>query len=372
MEAIGTLAGGVAHDFNNILMAIMGYGALLQNDLSSDSRMHEYVEEIIKAGERASDLTQRLLAFTRKQIITPKAVELDGIIVNIEKLLARLMTEDVEMTFSLDAGESLVMADTGQIDQVLINLVTNARDALPRGGKISISTSITTPDDEFLRDNDQSTEGEYALIRVTDNGIGIPENVRKRIFDPFFTTKEVGKGTGLGLSMVYGIVKQHNGIITVESEPDRGTTFSFYLPVIQPLEKEAPSISPKLQKGKLETILVAEDDPSVRGFLAGFLETNGYKTITVSNGEEAVKEFTANRERIKLVLFDVIMPKKNGKEAYDEISRMEPCIKAIFISGYTDDVIDRKCALSDDIYMIQKPVQPSLLLSKLREALDSV
>jgi signal transduction histidine kinase/CheY-like chemotaxis protein len=371
MEAIGTLAGGVAHDFNNILMAIIGYGALLQIELPSESKLYEYVEEIIKAGDRASDLTQRLLAFTRKQIISPEPVKLDNIIVNIERLLTRLMTEDIEMSFKLEAGDAMVMADTGQIDQVLINLSTNARDALPRGGKIRISTSVTTPDTELLKQNDLQPGGEYALIRVEDNGVGIPENILQRIFDPFFTTKEVGKGTGLGLSMVYGIVKQHNGIISVESETNRGTTFSIYLPVIEPSVVEQQSMPPRLQKGKLETILVAEDDPSVRSFLKGFLETNGYRVITVSDGEEAVKEFVANRERIKLVLFDVIMPKKNGKEAFDEILRMEPGIKAIFVSGYTDDVIDWKCALKDDIFLIQKPVQPTLLLSKLREALDS-
>jgi CheY-like chemotaxis protein len=203
-----------------------------------------------------------------------------------------------------------------------------------------------------------------------DTGVGIPDDVKTRIFDPFFTTKEVGKGTGLGLSMVYGTIKQHNGIIEVESEIGQGTTLNIYLPVMDLATKDQPSKAPVLEKGKGETILVAEDDPTVRGFLKGLLENNGYNVIAVTNGEEAIKEFDTHGDLIKLLLLDVIMPKKNGKEVYDEIIRRKPDMKAIFVSGYTDDVIDWKCALEKEVFLIQKPVQPALLLSKMREALD--
>jgi len=224
-------------------------------------------------------------------------------------------------------------------------------------------------DDEFLKQHDQSGGGEYALVTVRDNGAGIDENVMGKIFDPFFTTKEVGKGTGLGLSMVYGIVKQHNGIIEVDTEVGRGTTFRIYLPLIKPVKKEQLINTPELLPGKLETILVAEDDSTVMGFLKKLLESNGYNVIGATNGEDAVKEFIKYKETIRLVLLDVVMPRKNGKEALDEIVRIRPGIKAIFISGYTSDVIDWKCTLREDVYLIQKPVQPVVLLAKLREVL---
>jgi len=369
MEAIGTLAGGVAHDFNNILMAINGYGALLQIELDEGSKLWSYADQIIKAGDRAANLTQRLLAFTRKQIISPKPVVLDDIIRNIEKLLIRLITEDIEIGFRLEAGDSVVLADSGQIDQVLINLVANARDAMTHGGEINISTGVIALEEEFVKLHDQKDGGEYALVTVSDNGVGIAENVMGRIFDPFFTTKEVGKGTGLGLSMVYGIVKQHNGIIDVDTEVGRGTTFRIYLPLIKPGRKEQQIKAPEFLPGKLETILVAEDDSTVMGLLKRLLESNGYNVIGAANGEDAVKEFINYKDIIRLVLLDVVMPRKNGKEVLDEIVRIKPDIKAIFISGYTSDVIDWKCTLREDVYLIQKPVQPVVLLAKLREVL---
>lgn len=370
MEAIGTLAGGVAHDFNNILMAINGYSALLQLELAEGSKLWSYAEQIIRAGERAANLTQRLLAFTRKQIISPRPVLLDDIIGNIEKLLTRLITEDVEIEIRLEAGDAVVMADAGQIDQVLINLVTNARDALPHGGKICIATSVTILDEDFVLLHDQPVAGRYVKIMVSDNGIGIPDDVRERMFDPFFTTKEVGKGTGLGLSMVYGIVKQHNGIIEVDSGPGQGTAFSIYLPLLELVLKEQQSSAAAFQRGRNETILVAEDDETVMRFMKGLLESNGYNVIAVINGEEAVREFGKFSDIIDLVILDVIMPRKNGKEVYEEISRIRPGIKAIFVSGYTSDVIDWKCALEEDLTLIPKPVQPATLLSKIREALE--
>ncbi len=370
MEAIGTLAGGVAHDFNNILMAINGYGALIQFELDEGSKLWSYADQIIRAGERAANLTQRLLAFTRKQVISPRPIILDEIVRNIDKMLTRLITEDIELKFHLEAADKFVMADADQMDQVLLNLVTNARDSMPHGGAIIIATCVVTLDDDFVKRHDQQNGGEYLLVTVSDNGVGITEDIRERIFDPFFTTKEVGKGTGLGLSMVYGIVKQHNGIIELDSEAGKGTTFRIYLPLIEPVSKKEQGKSPVFLQGNLETILVAEDDTAVMGLLKGLLEKNGYNVITATNGEEAVRKFIDHRDSIRLILLDVIMPRKNGKEVYDEIIGIRSDIKAIFMSGYTNDIIDWKGALQEDINLISKPVRPDDLLLKLREVLE--
>ena len=371
MEAIGTLAGGVAHDFNNILMAINGYGTLIQIELEEGSKLWTYAEQIVKAGDRAANLTHRLLAFTRKQIIAPRPIVIDETITNIEKMLVRLITEDVELRLNLNATDAVVVVDPGQLDQVLINLVANARDAMPQGGTITIATRAVTLDDDFVKRHDQENAGGYAQVTVSDSGDGMAENVIGRIFDPFFTTKEVGKGTGLGLSMVYGIVRQHNGIIEVDSEIGKGSSFRIYLPLFKPVVQEQKEKAPVLLAGNRETILVAEDDPSVMGLLQGLLENNGYNVVTAMNGEEAVKQFMNYREKITLLLLDVIMPKKNGKEVYAEISGMSPGIKTLFISGYTSDVIDWKGAHQEGINLIQKPVRPDELLAKLREILET-
>jgi signal transduction histidine kinase/CheY-like chemotaxis protein len=370
MEAIGTLAGGVAHDFNNILMAINGYGTLIQIELEEGSKLWSYADQIVKAGDRAANLTHRLLAFTRKQIIAPRPIVIDETITNIEKMLVRLITEDVELRLNLNATDAVVVVDPGQLDQVLINLVANARDAMPQGGTITIATGAVTLDDDFVKRHDQENAGGYAQVTVSDSGDGMAENVIGRIFDPFFTTKEVGKGTGLGLSMVYGIVRQHNGIIEVDSEIGKGSSFRIYLPLFKPVIQEQKEKAPVLLAGNRETILVAEDDPSVMGLLQGLLENNGYNVVTAMNGEEAVKQFMNYREKITLLLLDVIMPKKNGREVYAEISGMKPDIKTLFISGYTSDVIDLKGAHQEGINLIQKPVRPDELLAKLREILE--
>ncbi len=369
MEAIGTLAGGVAHDFNNILMAINGYGTLIQIELEEGSKLWSYADQIVKAGDRAANLTHRLLAFTRKQIIAPRPIIIDEIITNIEKMLVRLITEDVDLRLNLDATDAVVVVDPGQLDQVLINLVANARDAMPQGGTINITTGIVTLEDDFVKRHDQENAGEYVLVTVNDNGAGMTENIMGRIFDPFFTTKEVGKGTGLGLSMVYGIVKQHNGIIEVDSEVGKGSSFRIYLPLFKPAMQEQQNKTPAFFPGNRETILVAEDDAAVMGLLKGLLENSGYNVITATNGEDAVKQFISYQDKITLLLLDVIMPKKNGREVYSEIIAIRPDIKALFISGYTSDVIDWKGALQEGINLIPKPVRPDELLTKLGELL---
>jgi signal transduction histidine kinase/ActR/RegA family two-component response regulator len=370
MEAIGTLAGGVAHDFNNILMAINGYGTLIQIELDEGSKLWSYADQIVKAGDRAANLTHRLLAFTRKQIISPRPIIIDEIITNIENMLTRLITEDIELRLNLNATDAVVVVDPGQLDQVLINLVANARDAMPQGETISITTGTVTLEDDFVKRHDQENAGEYALITVSDSGAGMTENIMGRIFDPFFTTKEVGKGTGLGLSMVYGIVKQHNGIIEVDSEIGKGSSFRIYFPLFKPAVRQRQDKAPVLLPGNRETILVAEDDAAVMGLLKGLLENNGYNVITATNGEDAVKQFINYQEDITLLLLDVIMPKKNGREVYAEIIGIRPDIKVLFISGYTSDVIDWKGALQEGINLIPKPVRPDELLAKLGEMLE--
>ncbi len=369
MEAIGTMAGGVAHDFNNMLTAINGFGTLLTLELAEGSKARSYANQIVKAGERAAGLTHRLLTFTRKQIISPRPIKLDENIISIEKMLGRLITEDIDMQFRLDAAEAVVMADPGQLDQVLMNLVTNGRDAMPNGGALTVKTCEVTLEDDFVKRHDQEKGGRYALLTVSDCGVGIPDKVRGKIFDPFFTTKDVGKGTGLGLSMVYGIVKQHDGIIEVDTEPGKGTSFKIYLPLIERATEDRKRQIPELLRGNSETILVAEDDSAVMDLLKGLLEKNDYNVIEATNGEEAVRKFIAHRDSIRLVLLDVIMPRKNGREVYDEIVRIRPDVKALFMSGYTRDVIDWKGAIKEGISLISKPLQADELLAKLSEAL---
>ncbi len=370
MEAMGTLTGGVAHDFNNILTAIIGYGSLVRIGMKEDDPFRPYIKEILSAAEKATNLTLSLLAFSRKQIINPKPVNLSEIIRGIEKLLLRVIGEDVELRIMLNGEDLTIMADPGQIEQVLMNLCTNSRDAMPDGGLLTIETKIVTLDSEYIKTHGYGEIGKYALVSVTDTGIGMDENTRERIFEPFFTTKELGKGTGLGLAMAYGIIKQHNGYINVYSEPCKGTTFKIYLPLIKSeIAGAEPDALPPPKRGS-ETVLVAEDEAAVRKLTRDVLEGYGYKAIEAEDGEDAINKFMENKEGIHILLFDLIMPKKNGKEAYEEISRIRPDIKAIFMSGYTADIIHKKGILEKGLNFISKPVSPDELLRRVREVLD--
>ena len=369
MEAIGTMAGGVAHDFNNMLTAIIGFGTLLRNELAEENKLRSYVDQILQAGEKAAALTHRLLAYSRKQLLNPQPVNLNDTISSIEKMLTRLITEDIDLKFCLEAADPVAEADPGQLDHVLINLVTNARDAMPHGGTVTITTGVVTPDDDFVRQHPGMKEGAYVVVKVSDTGIGMSEEIREKVFDPFFTTKEVGKGTGLGLSMTYGIIKQHNGIIEVDTEVGRGTTISIFLPLAKRVVENQDRTTDAVARGNAETILVAEDDPVVMGYLTELLEMNGYNVIEAKNGEDAVEKFILHKEIIRIALLDVIMPRKNGKQVYEEIVGIKPGIKTLFMSGYTRDVISWKDALDKGITLIAKPVQPAELLMKLKEAL---
>ena len=370
MEAIGRIAGGIAHDFNNILTAIIGYASLLQMKMRKDDPLRRNAEQVITSAERAANLTQSLLAFSRKQISNPLPVNLNKIINRVESLLLRVIGEDIELKTMLSDKDLTVMADHVQTEQVLMNLATNARDAMPEGGLLTIETSTMEIDEEYVKVQGYGKLGRYALISVTDSGIGMDEKIKARIFEPFFTTKEIGKGTGLGLSIVYGIVKQHNGYINCYSEQGKGTTFRICLPIIKGEVKEIKQAGISAQIGGTETVLVAEDEEEVRELTKVVLEEFGYSVIEAVNGDDAVKKFMENKDKVQLLLLDVKMPKMSGKEAYDRIRKIKPDIKTLFASGYPADYVYKKDMLGAGGDFVSKPISPTELLKKVREVLD--
>ncbi len=369
MEAVGQLAGGVAHDFNNILTAIVGYANLLTMKITSGPG-RPYLEQILASADRASQLTRTLLAFSRKQVMEMKPLDVNEVVKGVDKLLRRLIGEDVELRTILTGRRLPVLGDAGQIEQVLMNLVTNARDAMPNGGILSIETGVT--DMPALAGVDGQGAGlpRAALISVTDTGVGMTEEVREKIFEPFFTTKSVGKGTGLGMSIVYGIIKQHGGAINVYSEPGRGTTFKIYLPVADAPLAAVGAAARQAPRGGTETILLAEDDISVRGLIKLILENAGYRVIEAGDGEEALRLFERAPDDVKLLVTDVVMPRKNGKETHEAIIALRPDVKALFLSGYTADIIKQKGVLNGGVNYLSKPVAPDDLLHKVRDILD--
>ena len=369
MEAVGQLAGGIAHDFNNILTAMIGYGHLLKMKLKKEDPLRSYADHILSLSDKAANLTKSLLAFSRKQIINPKPADLNEIIIRIDHLLSRIIGEDIRLQTTLSEKALIVMADPGQIEQVLMNLATNVKDAMPKGGLLTIKTETADIDHEYIREHGFGKEGKYALISFTDTGIGMDRETREKIFEPFFTTKEVGKGTGLGLAMVYGIIKQHEGYINVYSEPGIGTTFRIYLPLIQAEAEEIrPEVIHPVEKGT-ETVLLAEDETAVREFTKELLEESGYTVIEAIDGQDAIKKFKVYKNEIQFVLLDVIMPNKNGKEAYDEIRQIKPDIKVLFMSGHPADIIHKHGIIEKEFAYIEKPASPTKLLIKIREVL---
>jgi PAS domain S-box-containing protein len=368
IEAIGTLAGGVAHDFNNILMVLMGYANLLQMKMGQNDPSRVYVDQILASTAKAANITQSLLAFGRKQVMEMKPHKITTIVKDVEKLLRRLMPEDIGLTIKL-GDDATIMADMTQIDQVLINLATNARDAMPNGGRVVIETGRVVIDEEFRRTYGYGKPGFYALLSVNDTGIGMDGKTKERIFEPFFTTKEVGKGTGLGLSIVYGIVKQHNGYINVSSRPGGGSTFLLYLPEVKEKPRETKS-AVREAKGGSETLLLAEDNADIRAVMSDILKMSGYTVIEAADGRDAVEKFSEHQSEIKLIILDVVMPEKNGKEAYEEIRTMRHDVKALFMSGYTADVVLDKGVFGKTLDYIAKPIAPNELLHKVRNILD--
>lgn len=371
MEAIGTLAGGIAHDFNNILTAIIGFGTLLKMQQFNDESMAGYVDGIITGAERATKLTRSLLTFSRKQEINLKHTNLNDVVAGVQKMLRRLIREDIVLSTRLATEDLVVMADAAQLEQVLMNFAANARDAIHENGMITIGSKLVELGDEFRMLHSFGKPGLYALLTFTDSGSGMDEETRQRIFEPFFTTKESGKGTGLGLSVAYGIIKQHNGFITCYSEAGRGTTFRVYLPLInQVAEKSKPPPDVLLPMGT-ETILLAEDDAMPRKLSRLILEKFGYRVIEATNGEEAIAQFIEHQDEISLALLDVIMPRMNGKEAFRRIDQIKPGVKVIYISGYTADIFQKEGELVEGKNFLSKPIMHGDLLLTIRNMLDS-
>ena len=371
MEAVGQLAGGVAHDLNNILTVIYGYCSVLQMKIDVGAPFRSDIDHIYAAAERAANLTRSLLAFSRKQIMSPKTVNLNDVITNVVKLLSRIIGEDIEINTVFTANPLNIFADRGQIEQILMNLAANARDAMPDGGKLTIETKFEDIDEVFIQSHGYGTAGEYIVISVSDTGKGMDAETANKIFEPFFTTKDVGQGTGLGLSIVYGVVKQHNGYIDVFSEQGEGTIFNIYLPRVY--EEGADDIVEKKPDYPLkgsETLLVAEDDPSIRAFADLILRKYGYEVILARDGADAVEKFKANSDKIDIIIMDMIMPGKGGKEAYEEIRKVRPDVKVLFMSGYSPDILLNKGFLNTGEEVLIKPVQPLELIRKVRAALD--
>ncbi|MCR4319981.1 MAG: ATP-binding protein, partial [Candidatus Brocadiaceae bacterium] len=348
------------------------YGNMLEKNLGNASLSRFYIQKILKSAERATHLVQGLLAFSRKQGSSQNPVPINRIMLEVKTLLSRLIGENIVLNIVPAKKDCVVMADCGQMEQVLINLATNARDAMPRGGTLTITTEVIELDDVFIKVHGYGEIGKYVLISVKDTGMGIDKETLRRIFQPFFTTKEVGKGTGLGLSIVYGIIKQHGGYINVESELGKGATFRIYLPVItkSTAEEGKPTPLPAYLSGT-EMILVAEDEEDVRTLAKSLLEEAGYKVIAAVDGYDTINKFIENKDNINLLLLDVIMPTKNGREAYEEIRKIRTDIKALFMSGYSESVIHKITVLKEGFHFISKPFSQTALLKKVREILDN-
>ncbi len=367
MGAIGTLAGGIAHDFNNILTILIGYGELLAMGTNEGDQLREYVDQILSTSMKAAQLTGSLLTFSRQQPTVLDPLDINCVIRETERLLRRLITEDIALHTVFAAEELIVMADASQIDQILFNLATNARDAMPDGGTLTIETRSVSVDPAFVEIHGFGEPGEYVLISLSDTGIGMDATTREQIFDPFFTTKEVGKGTGLGLSTVYGIVTQHKGFIAVYSEPQIGTSFHIYLPTVRgPSDKKSHT---SRVVGGTEKLLIAEDNDAVRRAISDILRKYGYTVLEAVDGQHAVEVFFRQPD-IDLIILDSIMPKKNGREAYEDMKEMNPTLKALFISGYTRDIVLDKGIRDREFPFIAKPVLPAALLQTIRRILD--
>jgi PAS domain S-box-containing protein len=372
MEAIGRLAGGVAHDFNNLLSVIIGSSDLLLDTLDQSDPKRVELEEIKDAGNRAATLTSQLLAFSRKQIRTPEFMDINEVLTDVEKMLHRLIGEDVEVVLRLSPEIGQIYADPVQLEQVIMNLAVNARDAMPQGGKFILETADVTLDEEYARDHIAIKPGRYTMLAVSDTGCGMTPEIQAHLFEPFFTTKERGKGTGLGLSTVYGIVKQNDGFIWVYSEPNQGTTFKIYLPTIdRPVVSETPPIKEVANLHGTETILVVEDDPHLRALASRILQRHGYAVLEAQHAASAELICGQHQGPIHLLLTDIVMPGASGRQLAHLLANSRPEMKVIYTSGYANDVIAQRWNLEPGITLIQKPFTPDLLAHKVREVLGT-
>src|SRR5216110_3175322 len=371
MEAVGRLAGGVAHDFNNILTAITGHAELLLEDLGHHDPRRADVDEIRRSAERAAGLTRQLLAFSRQQVLQPKVVDLNALVLDMDKLLRRLIGEDVELATVLDPTLGRVTADPGQLEQVIVNLAVNARDAMPQGGKLTLETKNVDLDADYPTDRVTIPAGRYVMLAVTDTGTGMDAQTKARIFEPFFTTKAVGKGTGLGLATVYGAVQQSGGHIWLYSEVGQGTSFKIYLPRVDAVHAPAPVAEAAVVLDGSETVLVAEDEDAVRQIIEKALQARGYKVMVARDGSEALALASRHAGQIDLLVSDVIMPDMNGRVLSQRLTQGRPTIKTLYLSGYTDDAILHHGVLEEGVAFLQKPFSLGALARKVREVIEA-
>ena len=371
MEAIGRLAGGIAHDFNNLLTAIIGYSDLLLSEVGNDARLRAQIEEIGGAGRRAAVLTSQLLTFSRKQVRQPKVLDLNEVIIGIEKMLRHLIGEDIDMQTITRSGLARIKADPGQIEQILLNLAVNSRDAMPNGGKLTIESAAVDLDEAYAHTHADIMPGRYVMLAVSDTGHGMDDETKSRIFEPFFTTKEQGKGTGLGLSTVFGIVKQSGGHIWVYSEPGHGVVFKIYFPrvdaVTESLAEEAESAA---SRNGTETILLVEDDESVRELSRSILQRQGYTVLASEGAATALKAFGTRDSAVDLVITDVVMPQMSGADLVAELKQRHSTVKVLYVSGYTEEATIHRGVIEKGVNFLQKPFTPDSLARKVRQVLD--
>jgi len=369
MEAVGRLAGGVAHDFNNMLTVISGYNRMILDELSALDPLRGYAEEILKAADRAGALTNQLLAFSRRQIMKPRVIAVNAVITQTEKMLRRLIGEDVELHFGLSADTGNIKADPGHVEQAIVNLAVNARDAMPLGGRLTIETANAHLDENYAKTHMGVTPGEFVMIAVSDTGVGMDAETKRRIFEPFFTTKEKGKGTGLGLATVYGIVKQTGGDIWVYSEPGCGTTFKLYFPRVMDPVSEREWLEEEQPQASNGTILVVEDEKAVRELTVKMLQRLGYRVLVAASGVEAIEISGAHAGHIALLVTDVVMPNMSGRQLADTLSKSRPEMKILYLSGYTENTVVHHGVLDAGVEFLPKPFSREVLSKKIRQVL---
>jgi nitrogen-specific signal transduction histidine kinase/CheY-like chemotaxis protein len=373
MEAVGQLAGGVAHDFNNLLTAILGFAELMRYDLPVGDFQRDSLDEITHAANRAAALTRQLLAFSRQQVLQPRAIDVNGIVVGLEKMLQRIIGDDVIFDVELKASPGDVLVDPGQLEQVILNLCVNARDAMPTGGRIAIETTNVHLDATDMPGQGQVSAGAYVMLSVTDTGTGMTEEVRRHLFEPFFTTKSQGKGTGLGLATVYGIIKQSGGHLRVDSELEKGSKFHVCLPELGDGQESLPlDLAPSDPFGGDESVLLVEDDDVVRQLAKAVLERSGYRVTEASGAQSALRMAENELEGFALLITDVVMPNGSGLELAKRLRVTNATMRTLFMSGHTDDTLLKHGGLSPDVSLLQKPFAPDDLLEKVREVLDAL